>query len=141
MSKANRGAAWFRPRGSRTLENELLMPQFVILRHTLPAGAARASHFDLMLEHEGRLLTWAIAELPSATAQPADELAPHRLDYLSYEGPISNNRGEVKRVVEGEFDWLLQQADELAVQLHSLQLSGRLTLRRELVPRWLMWLI
>lgn len=116
------------------------MPQFVILCHTLPDDAARASHFDLMLEDEGKLLTWSTAELPMARSQPADELAAHRLEYLRYEGPISNNRGEVQRVAQGEFEWLQRNVDRLIVQLISPQLSGCLTLWREDSQRWLICL-
>lgn len=108
------------------------MPQFVILRHTLPAGSLRSSHFDLMLEHAGQLLTWAIAELPGETPQPAEELAPHRLDYLTYEGPISSNRGEVQRVVAGSFEWRHQDSDRIRVGVSESNpsMSGELELQK-----------
>lgn len=112
------------------------MPQFVILRHTLPADSPRASHFDLMLEREGQLLTWAMAELPSSISQLAEELPPHRIDYLTYEGPVSNNRGEVIRVRAGSFEWLVHEADEIRVRLDSPQLTGELQLQRQSERRW-----
>ena len=83
--------------------------RFVILRHEMPNSGSRQSHWDLMLENRGSLLTW---ELPTLAFQPlpADferlnirRLADHRLAYLSYEGPVSNDRGFVKRIDEGEF--------------------------------------
>lgn len=106
------------------------MPRFVILRHTLPADSPRPSHFDLMLEHDGELLTWAVVELPSASAQTAEELPLHRLDYLTFEGPVSHNRGEVQRVAGGAFDWLEQTENNIQVKLHSPQFTGQLKLHR-----------
>ena len=84
--------------------------RFVILQHELPASAPRPSHWDLMLEFDGVLLTW---ELPTLAFEglPANferlnirRLADHRLAYLSYEGPVSNNRGEVQRIDAGCFE-------------------------------------
>lgn len=116
------------------------MPQFVILRHTFPVGSDRANHYDLMLEDGLALLTWALAKLPDSHSQLADELPPHRLDYLTYEGPVSNNRGEVARVAAGTFEWMLRNESELIAQLESSQLSGQLHLRRQDEKNWLVWL-
>lgn len=116
------------------------MPQFVILRHTLPDDANRPSHFDLMLEHEGQLLTWALHGLPTSVVQTVEELVPHRIAYLRYEGPVSNGRGSVARVDQGQFDWLVQSphtiAEKIEVQLHGKQSRGKLTLRRVASQFW-----
>ena len=57
-----------------------------------------------MLEANGYLETWSLPKLPTAeTTIHATKLAPHRMDYLSYEGPVSNNRGQVTRVMSGQF--------------------------------------
>ena len=117
------------------------MPQFVILRHTLPADSPRPSHFDLMLEHEGQLLTWALTDLPNSTSQSADELPPHRLEYLTYEGPVSNNRGEVHRIVTGKFEWLLHAADEIHLRVSSSQLTGEIRLSRDQAGSWSIYLL
>lgn len=116
------------------------MPQFVILRHTLPAGSERADHFDLMLEDGPTLLTWALAEFPSSQLQSAEELPPHRREYLTYEGPVSNNRGEVARVAAGTFEWTLRNENEWIARLESSQLSGRLHLQRANEMNWRVWL-
>jgi hypothetical protein len=117
------------------------MPHFVILHHRLPPDLVRADHYDLMLE-DGvtELLTWALPELPSGAAQQAEQLPPHRRDYLTYEGPISNNRGEVTRVAAGKFEWCERTELELIVQLSSEKLSGRLHLLRREGAEWLVWL-
>src|SRR5690348_2558350 len=83
------------------------MPRFVVLLHETPAGYARRNHFDLMLESNGVLLTWAIPELPTTDGSVAAERLPdHRLMYLDYEGPVSRDRGSVQRVDGGEFEWI-----------------------------------
>ncbi|WP_254508357.1 DNA polymerase ligase N-terminal domain-containing protein [Anatilimnocola floriformis] len=116
------------------------MPQFVILHHRLPAESGRGDHFDLMLEDgPGGLLTWAVAKIPSSREQPAEQLPPHRRDYLTYEGPISNNRGEVQRVAAGTFEWLRRDEAEVRVRLTSMELSGELALRRQ-AGAWLVQL-
>lgn len=112
------------------------MSQFVILRHTLPEGSERTSHFDLMLELDGALLTWAIDSLPSAASQTAMELPPHRIDYLTYEGPVSNNRGEVSRVAAGRMQWLCHDPDRYEIALEAAQSWERIKLQRIAGPRW-----
>jgi len=111
------------------------MPRFVILRHTLPAGDRQGTHFDLMLEDDGKLLTWALPELPRAGDDLiATQLPDHRIAYLDYEGPISDDRGEVERVDEGEFVWLERgdekcqfemrgRASHLLMELHQVSAS------------------
>jgi hypothetical protein len=113
------------------------MPRFVILRHTLPAGSLRSSHFDLMLEDDGSLLTWALGELPSAEWQLAEQLPLHRLSYLDYEGTVSNNRGEVTQIVRGDFGWIQRTPDRLEVSLASSDFKGRLTIEHDYSLGWL----
>jgi hypothetical protein len=107
------------------------MPRFVVLRHVLPAGAARSSHFDVMLERDGVLRTWACASLPEmGESQEAEQLADHRPAYLEYEGDVSGNRGSVLRVAAGSYELVAESAEELQVRLASEQLSGLLVLKR-----------
>lgn len=81
----------------------------MILRHETPPAAERGSHWDLMLENRGVLLTWALPDLPPGPLPASFErlgirrLPDHRIAYLEYEGPVSNNRGTVKRVDFGEY--------------------------------------
>lgn len=74
--------------------------RFVILHHQLDDS----EHFDLMLEHGEGLLTWQIPCRPDFLnyfPMPARRLADHRKAYLTYEGPVSKNRGTVRRVDAG----------------------------------------
>lgn len=72
------------------------MPRFVIQKHV----KRRTSHFDLMLEKHGKLLTWSITDILSlqkkGKAVQAKKLPDHRLLYLDYEGKISRGRGNVQ---------------------------------------------
>jgi hypothetical protein len=80
------------------------MPRYVVLQHITAKHSECESHYDLMLEKEGKLLTWAIPELPRAGLDTrATKLPDHRLAYLDYQGPISGDRGEVRRVEVGEY--------------------------------------
>jgi hypothetical protein len=103
------------------------MPQYVILRHEIPAGAERPSHYDLMFEAGPALRTWAVVAAPDTPGeQPADALADHRSDYLTYEGPISGNRGSVTRWDEGEYEPLADDATAFVVQVRGRRLIGKI---------------
>lgn len=107
------------------------MPRFVVLRHEYPPGHERKSHFDLMLERDGALLTWAIAALPRpGETLAAQRLADHRLAYLDYEGEISGGRGSVARVDRGELSALAVADDRVVADVVGARLKGRLTLVR-----------
>jgi hypothetical protein len=128
------------------------MPRFVLLYHDCPAEFPRPSHWDLMLEQEGMLRTWALAELPQAwqplverteeacrTSCPAasganviaaEALGDHRPDYLDYEGPVSDERGEVTRVESGTFETERATPDRWIVTVDGQILAGRMTLNR-----------
>ena len=96
------------------------MPRFVVLRHDPPPDAAGTLHWDFMLEIGDVLKTWALDEEPQDGASiRATALADHRLAYLDYEGPVSQNRGFVTRWDQGTFE-LLGVTD----QVWRVRLSG-----------------
>jgi len=105
------------------------MPRFVILEHTTAEG----THWDFMLEQEGKLRTWSLAAEPCPGVEiPARELPPHRLIYLEYEGEISGGRGVVKRWDSGRFyELLLSQRDRVQVQLYGSRICGTVLLTRK----------
>ena len=76
------------------------MPRFVVLQHDWPH-----LHWDLMLENGANLRTWRLSEPPNPGPPIALALLPpHRSMYLDYEGPVSGNRGAVRRVLSGTYE-------------------------------------
>lgn len=103
------------------------MPRFVVLRHELPPGNVRTSHYDVMFDTGEVLRTWAVNDLPdSPTEQPAEQLADHRREYLTYEGPISGNRGDVRRWDEGAYETVRDDAEAFVATVRGGRLSGTL---------------
>ncbi len=126
------------------------MPRFVLLYHECPPGYERTSHWDLMLETGDALRTWALEQLPrdwhaahlqTTAFDPrcppisddnsvvAESLANHRLTYLDYEGPLSDNRGRVSRVASGDFRIRSTSPDSWCVIL-SGGMTGTVMLRK-----------
>ena len=97
------------------------MPRFVILEHDWPA-----THWDFLLEAEDVLRAWRLPAEPAAGADvPAEPNFPHRLMYLDYEGPLTGDRGSVRRWDVGTFEWITDESDCVAVELRGGRLSGR----------------
>lgn len=104
--------------------------RFALLRHEMPENTGRESHFDLMLESEGELLTWAIDKIPSGSVvAKATQLANHRIDYLHYEGDISGNRGSVRRLDHGTYRMIARSEALFQIHIKGARLSGFLELR------------
>lgn len=115
------------------------MPRYVVLRHEPSPGKKFSAHFDLMLERDGALWTWALPELPVAgQAVWGRRLDDHRLAYLDYEGPISGDRGAVRRIAAGEYVLRNAAPDRLEAELRGAGFSGILALEREVESpyRW-----
>lgn len=107
--------------------------RFVILHHEFPDGHPRPSHWDFMLEWEPRvegentLRTWALEQSPleafaelEAAAEieiPAIRLEDHRAHYLTYEGPISDDRGRVCRIASGTYRVISKTETETIIEL------------------------
>ncbi len=78
----------------------------VLLKHTLPDGTA---HFDWMYAPDAsadtKLTSFRIAEPihhPEIDSFDAEMIGAHRREYLTYQGPVSGNRGSVERVASGK---------------------------------------
>lgn len=96
------------------------MPRFVILDHDHPFP-----HRDLMLEAGGRLRTWRLVGDPlSHEPIVAEPLGDHRIEYLSYQGPVSGGRGSVSRWDAGEYRIVVESPDELALELLGTKCRG-----------------
>jgi hypothetical protein len=79
----------------------------VQLRHELPDGE---QHIDWLIAQDPAgsmpLITWRLArrvdELHAGFSMPAERRPDHRPRYLRYEGPLSGDRGRVRREAVGE---------------------------------------
>ena len=107
------------------------MPRFVILYHQMPDGCERPAHWDLMLEADGALWTWALPEPKPGLTCIAERLADHRLFYLDYEGPISGGRGTVTRWDAGDYEVVEENEQRLVVTLTGGRIAGTLTIEQE----------
>ncbi|MCA9245810.1 MAG: hypothetical protein KDA42_01815 [Planctomycetales bacterium] len=119
------------------------MPRFVVLHHECPSDRPRPTHWDLLLEDNSVLLAWALNCEPAADKEiVAEAIADHRREYLTYEGPVSGNRGSVRRWDAGEYDWLEKSAEKLVIRVAGEHLVGRLEMVRtsDASQRWrLIW--
>ena len=104
--------------------------RFVILHHRLDAG----EHWDLMLEQGDVLLTWQLLRNPTVLVNypiPARRTGDHRKAYLDYEGPLTGNRGTVRRVDSGSLDSIEDTAQGLRIVLTGKRLCGSFTLQQQ----------
>lgn len=102
------------------------MPRFTIVAHDHPFH-----HWDLFLEAGPVLRTWRLVpRLDPESAFVVEPTPDHRLDYLEYEGPISNDRGSVQRVDGGTFEWQRDEGDRIEILLTGTRFVGRLILIR-----------
>ncbi len=73
--------------------------RFCILLHDHPYW-----HWDFLLELGDHALCWRLFRQPCCDEPiAAEQLPPHRLLYLDYEGPVSHDRGTVKRIASGTY--------------------------------------
>jgi hypothetical protein len=74
--------------------------RYVVLHHE---GVARP-HFDLMVEWSAVewLETFRCPAWPPRVGQTLTKIDSHRREYLEYEGPLSGDRGSVRRIAAGD---------------------------------------
>lgn len=108
--------------------------QTVILFHASPQG----DHHDWLLEDptlpdDAPLWTARVLPAPDRwlTLQAFDiqPIAPHRRHYLTYQGPVSGDRGHVTRVAQGWFSATLWSPERKQIELHlgGLELGATIT--------------
>ena len=89
--------------------------RYVILRH----DGIEQPHFDVMFEaaESGPLITLRSDAWPAVKGSTLQRLADHRRAYLDYEGPVSGNRGFVRRIASGTCELLPDDHGVLRVTL------------------------
>ncbi len=109
------------------------MSRFVVLEHDHPTR-----HWDLMLEAGPVLRTWRLSEPPiPGKSVSAEASFDHRLHYLDYEGPVSDDRGHVKRWLAGTFEWIQQSTDVVEIVYEADGARGRMSIERVKYDDWL----
>lgn len=128
------------PAGSSGPTGSCRPPVFVVQRHD-----ASSLHFDLRLEIEGVLVSWAVPKGPSfdpSDKRLARRTEDHPLDYADFEGRIDEGYGAGTVVVwdTGTYENLTEEdgrardaqdaldAGHLKVRLHGEKLSGAFAL-------------
>ena len=96
-------------------------------------------HYDVLFETApgSVLATWRAEHWPIQAGDYVVRIADHRRDYLDYEGPISGDRGRVRRVYAGTCSAVALQDGHLEVQFP----DGReLLFTRDSPQQWFCWL-
>jgi len=106
------------------------------MRYVVQEHWARRHHFDLRLEKNGVLKSWAIPkEIPAekGVKRLAIEVEDHPLDYIDFEGEIpedSYGAGKVKIWDKGEYKEIEWERDKIVVEFRGKKLKGRYCLIR-----------
>lgn len=117
------------PAGSARKRADAPRPRFVVHEHH-----ARRLHWDLRLEHDGALASWAIPNgIPDDPAhnRKAIHVEDHPLDYIDFTGTIpagSYGAGEVSVWDTGTYECEKWRADEVIVVFAGERLRGRYVL-------------
>ena len=89
--------------------------RYVVLHHT----DIEEPHFDLMFETlpGSDLATWRSPTWPIEDSTPVTRLRDHRRFFLQYEGVLSQQRGAVHRVAEGECEVEVLEGDVIKIEI------------------------
>jgi len=68
--------------------------------------------------------------LPGNAPFLAEKIHDHRLEYLEYEGPISNDRGVVKRMDRGKYEIIAETESFMIIQLLEGKYQGQINFDR-----------
>ena len=109
--------------------------RFVVQKHTTSQGV----HWDLMLEQDGVLITFRLADEPGrlpVSEIRATKIFDHPLRFLTYEGPVQKGTGKVRIVDRGTYQYGSGSEDFLNVELSGDVLRGDFTLTRLEGDEW-----
>ena len=90
-------------------------------------------HYDLMLEDNNTLLTWQIdiddiLNILDGSPAMIKRINDHRSEYLTYEGPISCDRGMVQIYDTGDFTMVESTKDIIVMSMSGQKFLGLLTI-------------
>ena len=104
-------------------------PRFVVQEHS-----ATRLHWDLRLEHDGALASWALPRFfpnSSGDNRLAVRTEEHPLEYLTFEGDIPEGQygaGAMRVYDRGTYDVLKWEPRKVEVEFHGERLTGRYAL-------------
>ena len=116
------------------------MPRFDVHKH-----AARTLHYDLRLELDNVLKSWAVPKGPPETSgvkRLAIAVDDHALDYIDFEGTIPERQygaGKVEIWDKGSFDLTKRTATTISLNFHGKRLEGDYRLIRTKDNNWLVF--
>ncbi len=114
-------------------------PRFVVQEHH-----ARALHWDLRLEHDGVLWSWAVPKGIPMRNRPnhlAVRTEDHPLEYLTFEGQIPTGQygaGTMSVWDRGTYDAEKLQDDEVILTFHGRRVHGKYALFRTRDDQWML---
>jgi hypothetical protein len=106
------------------------MPKFVILEHE---RKGEETHWDLMLEVGDILKTFRLDSPPESITERVAKAGPifdHDRRFLTYEGPVNQGTGCVRRVDVGSYETRSQGSAHWKLTLMGETLSGEYELNR-----------
>ena len=111
------------------------MNRWVLHEHKILGSKLIDTHYDFLVEDQLDCFTWKIHEIPSLNngVVKIEKQPKHRLVWLSrVEYQLSNNRGLVKRIDNGNFSNMFynQESEELKIILNGKLLKGLLIINR-----------
>src|SRR5690606_15930985 len=116
--------------------------RFVVQEHH-----ARRLHWDVRLERDGVLVSWAVPKGPPTSPSQhrlAVRTEDHPLEYLTFHGTIPKGEyggGEMTIWDTGTYETEKWRDDEVIVRFHGHTLTGRYALIRTRADQWLMHLM
>jgi len=105
------------------------MNRWVLLEHKVFLNNFIDIHYDFLVESENYCFTWKLIEIPSSNKGfiKIEKQPNHRLVWLSrLEYELSDNRGFVKRIDQGNFINIFSKKDfqEITLSLDGHLLNG-----------------
>jgi len=116
------------------------LPRFVVHKH-----AARTLHYDLRLELDGTLKSWAVPKGPPQTSgvkRLAVAVDDHPLNYIDFEGIIPEGEygaGKVEIWDKGTFDLDKRTEKAIVLTIHGNMLKGNYRLINTRNQNWLIF--
>jgi len=126
------------PRGAQAKPRKTHQPRFVVHEHH-----ARRLHWDLRLEYDGALMSWAV---PNGIPQDPEHnrkaihVEDHPLSYIDFEGEIppgSYGAGQVLIWDQGLYEAEKLEEGKLVVVFHGTRLRGRYSLFQTRGKDWM----